>query len=480
MRLLTFLFQFIAFLSFGQKQSSIWYFGENAGLDFSNSPPFALTNGMLNTTEGSSSISNTQGDLLFYTNGVSILNRNHQFIENGDNLWGDISTTQTLIIPQPVNDSIFFVFTISPQYDDVFADDSVGCHYSVVNIRGDNGLGTVIQKNVLLFKKSTEKVTAVHHANKIDIWVVMHEWESNCFRAYLITKDGINLQPVLSCAGSVHAGGGPLPTSNYNAAGQMKISPDGQFLALSMTAARRVEIFSFDNNTGRVTNLIKSITEHNTNRIGVYYGIEFSSNNKQLYFTYGYWGTGCGVNIEEDPSEVWQYSLGNKILTKVGLFVGSLNALQLAIDGKIYIAACNDITGESDYMAVINNPGREGAACNFQTRAVSLQGRKNKLGLPNFIQSYFLFEDPVIDMPNVFTPNGDNYNPLFEPVAIENMLEADLRIINRWGNEVYYTSDVRKGWNGGDAPSGVYYWLMRYEGKNGKTGTRKGWVHLIR
>ncbi len=482
MRKFTFLLLLTAFSSFGQKQAAIWYFGENAGLDFREELPQPLLNGTLNSAsgEGCAVISDDNGDLLFYTDGVMVYNQYHNIMTNGFNLWGDYSTTQTLIVPQPGDDSISFVITISPLYDAVFGYDSVGCHYSVVNINGDNGLGAVIQKNVLLFKKTTEKVTAVHHANGTDVWVVLHEWETNCFRSYLVTHDGIKLQPVVSCVGSVHVGGGPLPTSNYNAVGQMKISPNGKFLALAITAARRVELFSFDDNTGIVTNSIQSITEHNINRIGVYYGIEFSSSSKQLYFTYGYWGTGCGVNIAEDPSEVWQYSIENNRLTKVGSFVGSLNALQLAIDGKIYIAACNDITGESDYMAVINNPGREGTACNFQTRAVSLQGRKNKLGLPNFIQSYFRFEDPVIQMPNIFTPNGDDYNPVFKPIRYDHLLEADLQIINRWGQEVFSTREVNTGWNGGNEPPGVYYWLLRYEGKNGKTGTQKGWVHLIR
>jgi gliding motility-associated-like protein len=401
---------------------------------------------------------------------------------NGNNLWGHYSTTQTLIVPQPGNDSIFYIFTASPQYNAVFAMDSVGFHYSVVNLKHDNGYGDVVLKNILLYKQTTEKITAVHHRNGQDIWVVMHEWGSNCFRSYLVTSNGIDLHPVISCIGSVHLGGGPSNNLNYNynAAGQMKISPDGQLLALAMSSARKVEVFSFDNNTGRVIDLIESIAEHSDKSIGAYYGIEFSSDNTQLYFTNGYWGTGCGVNIEDDPSEVWQYSIHTKKKRKIGSFVGSLNALQLAPDGKIYISQCNDIMRQSDYMAVIHNPNREGTACNFQANAVSLAGRKNQLGLPNFVQSYFRFEEPVIDMPNVFTPNGDNYNPVFKPIVFNHMLEADLKIINRWGQEVYYTRDAQQGWDGGNSPSGVYYWLLRYWGKSGTSGTLRGWVQLLR
>jgi gliding motility-associated-like protein len=226
--------------------------------------------------------------------------------------------------------------------------------------------------------------------------------------------------------------------------------------------------------------LIDSFTTHSSDRLGQYYGIEFSPDNKQLYYTYSLGESGCGVNIAEDPGEVYQYSIEKKHAVKIGSFVGTLNALQLAPDGKIYISQCNDITRESDYMAVIHNPNREGTACNFQPNAVSLNGRKNIFGLPNFIASYFRFEEPVIDMPNVFTPNGDNYNPVFKPMVFDHLLEADLKIINRWGQEVYYTRDAQQGWDGGNSPSGVYYWLLRYWGKSGTSGTLRGWVHLIR
>jgi gliding motility-associated-like protein len=472
-----FLFQLFLISSFAQKQAAIWYFGEYAGLAFTIEGPVNLQNSALSTTEGSASISDANGDLLLYTDGVTVYNKNHQPMKNGRNLWGHYSTTQTLIVPQPENDSIFYVFTISPQYNAIFADDSVGCHFSIININRENGQGEVILKNKLLFKNSTEKITAVHHANSTDTWVITHEWGTNCFRSYLVSSTNSEMVGISSCIGAIHLGGGALPGDNADAIGQMKVSPDGSTIALVLSRSKKLEVLSFNKSTGQISNLITTVTNFDQLPVGNYYGLEFSPNSKFIYITVT---MGCGSNLSDNPSQVWQYSIEKQKITKVGSFIGSLNSMQLGLDGRIYISRCNYIKNESDYLAVIDNPSREGLACNFVSKGVSLGGRKNTLGLPNFIQSYFLFEEPVIDMPNVFTPNGDDYNPLFEPVAIENMLEADLRIINRWGNEVYYTSDVRKGWDGGDEPSGVYYWLMRYEGKNGKTGTRKGWVHLIR
>ena len=65
-------------ISYAQKEGNIWYFGNNAGLDFNTNPPTVLSNGAMHAPEGSSSISDATGNFLFYTDGASIWNRNHQ------------------------------------------------------------------------------------------------------------------------------------------------------------------------------------------------------------------------------------------------------------------------------------------------------------------------------------------------------------------------------------------------------------------
>lgn len=153
--------------------------------------------------------------------------------------------------------------------------------------------------------------------------------------------------------------------------------------------------------------------------------------------------------------------------------------MQLGPDGRIYIARCNDIGRDSEHLAVINNPSREGPECNFISKGVYLGGRNVTLGLPGFVQSFFRFEEPLVEMPNAFSPNGDEFNPVFKPIIFSNILDADLKIINRWGQEIFYTRDVLTGWDGGNASTGIYYWFLRYEGQNGKMKTAKGWVHLM-
>ena len=70
-------------VSQAQGEANIWYFGQNAGIDFNSGSPVALTNGQLVTDEGCATISNSSGQLLFYTDGITVYNRNHSIMVNG-------------------------------------------------------------------------------------------------------------------------------------------------------------------------------------------------------------------------------------------------------------------------------------------------------------------------------------------------------------------------------------------------------------
>lgn len=243
--------------AYAQKEASMWYFGRHAGIDFRSEQAIALTDGALSTEEGSASICDAAGNLLFYTDGVTVYNKTHQVMPNGRNLWGSYTTTQTLIVPKPGEDPIFYIFTASPQFDRIFGEnaDSVGLHYTIVDMSLEQGMGDVTEKNILLFKNTTEKITAVHHSNRNDIWVVAHEWPNNNFRNYLVTNDGIVAEPVVSPVGEIHEGDGITIGSNGNSTGQMKLSPDGNKLALAILE-NGVFLYDFDNTSGVVSSQI--------------------------------------------------------------------------------------------------------------------------------------------------------------------------------------------------------------------------------
>ncbi|MFM9984483.1 MAG: gliding motility-associated C-terminal domain-containing protein, partial [Flavobacteriales bacterium] len=79
-------------------------------------------------------------------------------------------------------------------------------------------------------------------------------------------------------------------------------------------------------------------------------------------------------------------------------------------------------------------------------------------------------------IPNVFTPNGDSENDVFEIRGVLDFPRSTLLIYNRWGNLIEEYSSYGNNWNGADCPEGVYYYIFqRSDGKN-----FEGYVHLLR
>lgn len=365
---LSILILLIGFGSFAQKEGLNWYFGKNAGLKFHNGYP-ETTTGSLSTSEGCSTISDSNGNLLFYTDGITVYNRSHEVMENGTNLYGDPSSTQSgVIVPVPDNPALYYIFTVS-NLDKKGG--GTGFRYSIVNMQFDDGKGAVIEKNSMLFEFTTERITSVKHANDYGVWVIGHEWQSSRFRSYLITPGGLNTDaPIISDVGHFHGG------IFLNGKGYMKISPEGDKLAVCIQGKDLIQLFDFDNETGIINNPI------NLPGVEQPYGVEFSREADLLYVserwsTYIYqWNLLAGLTEDIINSK-----------TIVGEFLNPSSlggALQMASDGKIYIAIKN-----KHYLASITKPDEQGLACEFIENAVWLNSNKSEWGLPTFIQSYF-------------------------------------------------------------------------------------------
>ena len=126
----------VSYSCFGQKEHNIWYFGCEAGVSFNTQTPTALADGMICTNEGCSSICNSNGQLLFYTDGSTIYNRNHEVMQNGADLSGGWTSTQAaLIVKQPEHNEKYYVFTTANEAQ------LPGLRYSGVDMSLDCGLG---------------------------------------------------------------------------------------------------------------------------------------------------------------------------------------------------------------------------------------------------------------------------------------------------------------------------------------------------
>src|SRR5688572_30222686 len=91
----------LAVAAHAQRPTDIWYFGQQAGLTFApGNAPKPLNDGKMSTYEGSAVATSSRGELLFYTNGQTVWNREHRVMPNGTKLMGSGSSTQSaLIVP---------------------------------------------------------------------------------------------------------------------------------------------------------------------------------------------------------------------------------------------------------------------------------------------------------------------------------------------------------------------------------------------
>lgn len=371
---------FFALYLTAQKQTNIWYFGNKAGLDFNQSPPVALTDSKASAAEGFSTVSDNNGKLLFYTNGYVIMNRLHLQMKNGGTLGGDPSSTNnTLIVPLPGNDSIYYVFTTGAALQETHQ-----FQYNIVNIKGDGGLGEVVSGNNLIEDVIFEKLAGVNHCNNRDAWIVVHKWDSDEYHSYLLTASGLNLTPVISK--------GAVITSGFenNAIGTLKFSSKGTKLAAVHSFQNdALELMEFDNTTGIISNPVvfyPNATPHTPSFIGVY-GAEFSPNGDLLYVS--------ANNSATDPCTLYQFDItshnaatimGTKqiIAQTTPWYAG---ALQLGPDLKIYMAMWKDTS-----VSVIENPDVYGPGCNFRYNKIFIgpaNAQPVQFGMPTFIQSYF-------------------------------------------------------------------------------------------
>lgn len=340
-------------------QSINWVFGDSSAMNFKDDFPVVSASSGMFSDEGCTSISDNEGNLLFYSNGVTVWNRDHEIMPNGNFLLGNRSSSQGVVaVPYPGQSGKYILFTTDAIEWTFFN----GLRYNVIDMSLDSGRGDITaQKNVWMAPMSSEMIAAVQHENGEDFWLVTHEAFSSKFMIYEVTAAGVNTTPQIFTAGPNIA----LPT------GALKISPNRKKLAITCNApsARCLLVMDFNPGTGVLTNPIEIMHPNNTQ----IYGAEFSAENSKVYFT--------------TLDQLWQVDLSlgsqqaiinSKTLISSGPTIRLLG-MQRALNGKIYIAS-----GFFSKLHEIGFPDAAGAACGFQWEALDMNSRNSRWGLPNF------------------------------------------------------------------------------------------------
>lgn len=361
----------------GQGFNNLWLFGNDTSqnfpwgsynINFQNNP-FTIDTvpARITVQNTNANISDTNGELLFYTNGVCIADANGDTMQNGNNLNPSSYTSQypkglyinqaALILPLPGSASIYYLFhsTIDNQVQST----ALHLYLSIIDMNGNNNLGTVVSKNqsVINDTLNTGKITAVKHANGRDWWVVCHRAFSDIYYTFLLTPSGLT-GPFTQHIGS---------NRSFDT-GQVCFSPDGNRFAY-FSAVTDLDILDFDRCSGTFSNY----THIAINDTAFGRGVAFSPNSQFLYATstkyvYQFDVTIPSIISSQTTVAVWDsfYSppQGGPLLPLPALY----NIAQLAPDGKIYISTGNG----TFHMHVIDQPDNSGSACNFLQHGVQL------------------------------------------------------------------------------------------------------------
>jgi len=391
--------------SYGQNSNKKWYFG-TAAVDFISGSPVATTNSAMSPSEGCSSIADAAGNMLFYTDGRNVYNANNVIMPNGSGLLAASSSTQgALIVQHPGNVNQYYIFTVG----DLTSGAPATCmcfSYSIVDMTLQGGLGDLTAtKNVLLLNNTTEKLAAIKAANGVDVWIIVHQYNSSNFYAYLLTSSGTIFPPVIST-------GSPYTTSD-DYIGQLKCSPACDKIAAALYTSCRVEICDFDNATGIISNSILSPVVSTGSDL---YGLEFSPDGSKLYVSSQttFFGGNNGY--------IYQYNLnaGSSAAIFASKTIVSfyntdyLAAMQLAPDNKIYITQ-----NSLGYLHAINDPNALGLSCNYQDSSVNLNGKTGKYGMPAFVTICYNSTPLPIELLSFTGKTYDNENILYWTTASE-------------------------------------------------------------
>ncbi len=356
------------------------------GINFNNGIPdtFSIYRPMyfFNTN---SSLCDTSGNMLMYSNGVFIANSVNDTLSNSTNFnpgyltslnFDGLGSIQPIVfLPYPGHSNQYIVFHESAEFIDVPLPGGGIYHkvaplmlrYSIIDMSLNGGLGGIIpnKKSIVLINDTLTlgKLNACKHGNGRDWWVLTQRYNDSLFYKILITPDTI--QVTTQQIGSAYI---------YDIYGQSVFSPDGSKYVMMMYDLV-IDIFDFDRCDGTLYNYHHMINLPDT--FYGYYGASISPNNRFLY-----------VNT---PIKIYQYDFTSSNIDSavqtvavldsfVNPFLGKFFLNSLGPDGKIYIS-----TYDATLMLhVINQPDSFGLSSDVQQHAVTLPGPGGNFSVPTF------------------------------------------------------------------------------------------------
>jgi hypothetical protein len=368
-----------------------WILRGTLRLDFNDNqlnieaiPPFP---GKIYPGEQATTMNSEVGELLFYSGGCEIINADHLLMTNGDSLnpgarelgyckSGSLPWDQGLaMIPFPGHHNQFLTFTLDVrapfELEDTIHFPVVPLHVyaHLINMEADSTTLEVLEKNVPVLSDTIARgyLQITRHGNGRDWWLIVPEWNSNCYYTLLITPSGID-SIGKSCLGFNYG--------DKDLAGMAHVSPNGEkYARCSGQDNRGIQVIDFDRCSGTFSNY-SSLTIPEPEMY--FTGLGFSPDSRILYVT--------------TRLHAWQFDLtepdiqaslelnGELLPEEITPQKGTLYHQEIGPDGRIYIAS----PGSHAYLSTINKPNKKGLACDFRAYNIPFpEMLTNYRALPN-------------------------------------------------------------------------------------------------
>ncbi len=376
------------------------------------------------------SISDTDGDLLFYSNGCAIWDSNHQMMPNSHEILPNMqflgcpesaaaSIFGAMILPEPCDKDSYKYINLerNTTFTVIGTLPATSLMYSQIDMTLNEGKGEVTDKHIPILSDtlSPGNVSATRHANGRDWWITVMKLHSNCFYSVLLNENGFQ-DPVKSCTGLEWIRSG---------VGSSHFSPDGKIYA-RFNPQNGLYIYDFDNETG-VLNSREQIYFPDDD-FHVQSGATISPNSRFLY-----------ASARE---HLYQFDLFADTIDNTRELVGIWDGTQdpqstifhqsmLAPDGKIYITSWSTTSS----LHIVHEPNKKGQLCRLEQRGLRFPEKDgivawNGNAIPNIpyfgVEPDKSFCDSLLMIDKTFDPKFEALDLTIYPNPTQEILTLEL------------------------------------------------------
>jgi gliding motility-associated-like protein/uncharacterized repeat protein (TIGR01451 family) len=192
--------------------------------------------------------------------------------------------------------------------------------------------------------------------------------------------------------------------------------------------------------------------------------------------------------------DVYTYTI--IVTNKTGQAATSVQMKDILPKGMFYVGIKSATTGSAEYDSdsqtitweIGNMKGNTTEQMQLLVKAASHGPIKNTAIVSSLEPDADLSNNTAIsikdisglNIPNVFTPNGDGVNDTFEIAGLSDYPDNTIDIFNRWGNSIYHKQGYLNDWTGNGLNEGTYFYVITIKDSAGISATFKGYVTLLR